>query len=330
MLDWVRSQLIALGYHSITSSNKVWHQEDRCVITCVVDDITTCADSSDGHVAKCWKANTDVITDNYVTCPTLYRVHQLPSSWFGIYAHAPRKLSWTPDRRFCFSANRLDAKRMLLFLEYQRRLPWQADRDNLDYVNFNCWAWDGDNTGQLGFQNNWDQQWQRLDDHQRDTYADIVKQNPLPMPYRNHGHDLETVMHSAWINLVIETYSGDSVVALSEKIFRALTTPAPWMVYAGRYTVVYLESLGFDCLSDVMDHSYDAMIETRTVDYGDKLVDWFWKANENYARLTARNFAGLLARCQQAAHHNQKLLSAMRSNWPRDFSQWWAHRADMF
>jgi len=102
-----------------------------------------------------------------------------------------------------------------------------------------------------------------------------------------------------------------------------LVTPVPWMVYSGRYTVVYLESLGFDCLSDVIDHGYDVMIETRTVYYGDKIVDWFWKANENYTRLKTHNFQQLSRRCHKAAITNRELLASFRSAWPQDFARWW-------
>jgi len=102
-----------------------------------------------------------------------------------------------------------------------------------------------------------------------------------------------------------------------------LVTPVPWMVYSGRYTVVYLESLGFDCLSDIVDHTYDAMIETRTVDYGDKIVDRFWLAQQNYNSLKSRNFNELKTRCQQAADHNLRLLYRYRQQWPQDFAAWW-------
>jgi hypothetical protein len=65
------------------------------------------------------------------------------------------------------------------------------------------------------------------------------------------------------------------------------------------------------------------MIETRTVDYGDKTVDWFWKANENYQRLRDQDFATVSARCQQAAEHNRQLLRQLRRQWPQHLASWW-------
>jgi hypothetical protein len=323
MLDWLRSNLMALGYVSAGGSNKVWHRDSRTVIVCLVDDISTCSNQADPYVPRLWDSSVTVLTDNHVTCPTLYTVKQMPTSWFGIYFHDGAEHTWQPDRRFNFGVNRLDMKRMLLFLEYRKRLPWQPDRDVMDYVNFNCWAWDGDNTTAEGQRQNFQKQWQLMDDLQKIAYQDTFDQDLDSMPFRNHDLAHDSAMQRAWINLVVETYSGDSIVALSEKIFRALVTPAPWMVYSGRYTVVYLESLGFDCLTDVIDHTYDAMIETRTVDYGDKLVDWFWKANESYQRLRSQDFTQLSARCQQAAQHNRKLLHQLRNQWPQQLASWW-------
>lgn len=323
MLDWLRSNLGALGYESAGGSNKVWHRADRTVIACLVDDISTCSNQADPYVPKLWDAKVTVLTDNHVTCPTLYSVRQLPQSWFGIYAYDGAVTTWQPDRRFNFGVNRIDMKRMLLFLEYRKRLPWEPDRDVMDYVNFNCWAWDGDNTSDAGLHGNFTRQWQLLDHDQQSAYLETFEQDQASLPVRNHALDHDTAMHRAWINLVVETYSGDSVIALSEKMFRALMIPAPWMTYSGRYTVVYLESLGFDCLTDVIDHDYDARIETRTVDYGDKLVDWFWKANENYQRLRGQDFVKLSARCQQAAQHNRQHLQKLRQQWPQQLASWW-------
>lgn len=323
MLDWMRSQFQHLGYHSLGGSNKSWQRDDKTVIACVVDDITTCSDSADPYVPALWNDRVTVLTDNRITCPTRYPVYQLPDSWFGIYAHDPVDRLWQPHRRFNFSVNRLDLKRMSLFLEYRKRLPWVVDRDSMDYVNFNCWAWDGDNSSLDGLRQNFEATYDRLVPHVKSVHQ-ITKDTDIPdMPWRNHDLNLEIGMHRAWVNMVIETYSSDSVIALSEKTFRALVTPAPWMLYSGRYTVAYLESLGFDCLSDIVDHNYDAMIETRTVDYGDKIVDWFWQANENYARLQSQDFKHLSYRCQQAAAHNRTLLKKFRAAWPRDFAEWW-------
>jgi hypothetical protein len=120
----------------------------------------------------------------------------------------------------------------------------------------------------------------------------------------------------------METYSSDTVVALSEKIFRALVTPAPWLVYSGKYTVSYLEKLGFDVYCDLIDHRYDRIIENKTAAYGDKMVEYIFVGSEKAHEFSERNFEYLKARCQNAAQHNQERLQQMRESWPGDFAAW--------
>ena len=134
----------------------------------------------------------------------------------------------------------------------------------------------------------------------------------------NYTLDFETVQTSGFLNIVIETYSSDNNIALSEKIFRALATPAPWTVFSGRYTVAYLEKLGFDTMRDVIDHGfYDRLKETEN-----KINIFIWKSLDIVKNLKSQNFEQLQQRCQQAALHNRSLLTQMHQQWPTDFDQW--------
>jgi hypothetical protein len=323
LVDFFRSSLIMRGYQSQDSSNKVWTRGEKRVVICLVDDYTTCSGEKNPYVPAIWDSNTLVITDNKVTCPTHYRVETLPASFFGIYAYEPEYRSWQPDRRFNFAINRIDTRRVALMLEYRKWLPWQPDRETVDYVNFNCWSWHGDNSSVKGLQQNFENEYHDLDQSVKDVH-EITKDTDMPeMPYRNHDLDLESSMHQAWINMVAETYSGEAVIALSEKTFRTLVTPAPWQVYSGRYTVAYLEQLGFDCMSDMVDHGYDHITELRTMAPGDKLVEWWWTGNQNYQRLQSTEFEQVQSRGAQAAHHNRSLLAKLRGQWAQDFSAWW-------
>lgn len=329
LMDFFRSSLLMRGYQSQDSSNKVWTRGENRVVICLVDDYTTCSGEKNPYVPAIWDSNTLVITDNKVTCPTHYRVETLPASFFGIYAYEPEYRLWQPDRRFNFAINRIDTRRVALMLEYRKWLPWQPDREVMDYVNFNCWSWHGDNSSVKGLQQNFENEYHDLDQSVKDVH-EITKDTDIPeMPYRNHDLDLESSMHQAWINMVAETYSGEAVVALSEKTFRALVTPAPWQVYSGRYTVAYLEQLGFDCMSDMVDHGYDHITELRTMAPGDKLVEWWWTGNQNYQCLQSTELEQTRSRGVQAAHHNRSLLAKLRGQWAQDFSAWWLTVSDM-
>lgn len=320
LLDFFRSNLIALGYTSVDPSNKVWRRGERTVVTCLVDDFSTCSTDYSTPLPYLFDRNTVVITDNRVNVPTQYQVCQLPSSFFGIYAHEPAHTKWTPDRRFNFSVNRLDTKRLLLFLELQLRSMDISDTNQLDYVNFNCWSWDGDNNSNAGLVDNFERQYNMLDEQFRQVYDDTYARLLPIMPMRNHQLEHEDAHVRAYLNVVMETYSSDTTVALSEKIFRALCLPVPWIVYSGKHTVAYLNSLGFDVLHDVVEHKYDNMIENKTAAYGDKMVDfWF----EGVEAVNSMQLQQPCIRAEQAAKTNQQVLQNMKASWPADFASWW-------
>lgn len=326
ILDFLRSNLIDLGYKSTDLSNKVWQRGNRNVVVCLVDDFTTCDQTYAKNLSTMFDRDTVVITDNYVNVPTQYPVLRLPDSFLGIYSHDPGTVDWQPERRFCFSVNRLDNKRMLLFLELQMRCNLDP---SLDYVNFNCWSWSGDNTSKQGLQQNFSDQWTLLESTYHDVYHDTYAALQNHVPYKNHDITVETAHTKAWLNMVVETYSSDNVIAVSEKIFRCLTLPVPWMVYSGRFSVARLRQLGFDVLDDVVDHEYDGMIENRTAAYGDKLVDWIYQGSETVNRMKSLDRTWLDQRLRHSALHNQQLLLTMRRRWPADFAQWWAQNMNV-
>jgi hypothetical protein len=320
LLDFFRSNLITLGYTAADPSNKVWKRGNQTVVTCLVDDFSTCSTNYSTSLPYLFDRNTVVITDNRVNVPTQYQVCQLPASFFGIYAHEPALTKWSPDRRFNFSVNRMDAKRLLLFLELQLRSMDMPGEDKLDYVNFNCWSWDGDNNSDIGLLSNFEQQYNQLESQFREVYDNIYTRLLPKIPFRNHKLEHEDAHVRSYLNVVMETYSSDTTVALSEKTFRALCLPVPWMLYSGKHTVAYLTSLGFDVLFDVVEHKYDNMVENKTAAYGDKMVDFLFEGVESVARMqTDRPWM----RAEQAARINQQLLLEMKAAWPADFAAWW-------
>jgi len=331
-LDFFRSLLINLGYTPVGNSRKVWRRADKTVAVCLADDITTCGPMDNTPpVAQLFDPNTVVITDNQVNCPTQYQVAQLPQSYFGIYNYVPAIAEWKPQRRFSFSVNRIDAKRMMLFLELTSRTvklnPIDPTYPNLldldrDLVNFNCWSWSSGNDSQQALQQNFSETMQSIPDTFQMYYQKIHDELLPLMPYRNHTKTLEEIYSHVWMNMIVETYSGDTVIALSEKLFRALVTPVPWVVYCGRYTVAYLRQLGFDVMDDLVNHDYDYQLEKQTREFGDKMVDFVNNANQTVDQFKTLPWHELSQRCQTAAKHNQKLLAQMQANWPADFANW--------
>ena len=92
------------------------------------------------------------------------------------------------------------------------------------------------------------------------------------------------------------------------------------MLYCGRHTVAYLNSLGFDVLHDVVEHKYDSMIENKTAAYGDKMVDFLFEGVDTVYKMQNQLPKN---RANQASKTNQQRLATMKKAWPADFAKWW-------
>lgn len=139
--------------------------------------------------------------------------------------------------------------------------------------------------------------------------------------YRNHQCYIEEAWVQSYINLVVETYAGDSTITFSEKIFRALQTPAPWMLFACRNSIAYLRDIGFDVLDDLIDHGYDSAYQTG-LNGIDKIRNWFKFSLRNLETIKQKDKNTIRQRCLVAAEHNRALLQAWKKQWPEDFSKW--------
>lgn len=339
-MDFLRSQLINLGYVATTDSKKVWKRGNQTVVVCLVDDFTTCVDPAKGFpaVPEMFDKNTVILTDTYTNCPTPYQILKLPDSFFGIYNYAPQETKWQPERRFNFTVNRLDSKRQALFLELVTRTtkpnteifdgPLEFDLDR-DLVKFNCWHWNSSNDSRDAFQTNFVEEFSHIPGDLKTVYQPAYDFMSPYMPYCNHQYELEESQYHAWLNVIVETYSGNATIALSEKIFRALVTPVPWIVYGGKYIVSWLRGLGFDVLEDIVDHRYDYLEENNSGLFGDKPVDFIQDGSNTVEKMKAMDFDQLQSRCQEAATHNQQLLAKMQHDWPVDFAQWWSNTVQL-
>lgn len=293
-----------------TDHPRIWYRGQQQVIVCLVDDILSCSTDYHSDLPYTFDRNTTVITDNYLTCPTQYRVIRVPTSFFGIYYYKPEQINWDPDRIFSFMVNRIDYRRFKLMLD----LAWRTSLES-GYVNFNCSkriSKDVFEESATTFREQWDQ----VPLVEKEKFLKTYQRLESTMPFKNYNIEFDQAILKSWINIVVETYSSDNNISLSEKIFRSLVTPAPWTVYSGRYTVAYLESLGFDCMRDIIDHDhYDRLKEVE-----DKMRVFNWKSLEISKHLQAQGLEIVRQRCMQAAVHNQQLLQTMSQQWSSDFS----------
>lgn len=302
----IRSVLLDHGYEVSAAGKDIYHRGNARVILSLVDDIEHV---NYQHLEDLWQDITEediIVTDNYITRPTSARVVMLPKTWFGIYAHEPEIFVSRPTSAFSMPVNRIDANRVLILL----RMQWNRLVDR-GYVNFNCadHSTDQDQRSRIAL---WHQCCDTLREYHGNKYDRVMQELTHKMPLRNHVWDLDTMIQHGALHLVIETYASDVCVSFSEKIFRALQTPRPWMLFAGTWSVSRLQSLGFDTLSDVVDH---AALDWRRMN--DDKVTHFVDAVQKFIDGPSLD-DHVQSRAHEAAVHNQALLHTWRRKWWRD------------
>jgi len=129
------------------------------------------------------------------------------------------------------------------------------------------------------------------------------------IPYNNLTESLEQCIIDSCVSLILETYTSDSHVVFSEKLFRALQLPRPWLLYCSPGSIRYLRDYGFDVLDEYVNHDYDNITEHghRLLNILDQLETFQARRYQDYARF------------QRAAEHNQALLKKFEQQWPAKF-----------
>ena len=309
-VDVIHTRLNELGYQTtkvISHTRSHWQRGHRQVVVSLVDDAWDCALDRSRDTPYLFDVDTTVITDNWINTPTVYTVAILPDSFYGIYSYVPADQVWMPTRDYTFAINRIDFKRMRLLANLYQYLGIDCG-----HVNFNCVL--GKDTDP---KKNFLDQLIHATDQEQPVFVKLAQS----MPLKNYDFDHDQTYVSSWLNITMETYSSDNVVSMSEKIFRCLVTPAPWIAYSGRYTIARLRSLGFDVLDNVVDHSYDRVIEAHH-----KMSSFVDTARTTITALKTHDRSQLTTRCQAAATHNQQLLAEMKRTWTTDFEAWLNNR----
>jgi len=315
------SILINFGYSTADPGRRIWTRNNKTVIVCLADDFNICGADLSTSPGKWFDADTVVITDNLITCDTQYTVLRVPVSYFGVFGYTPALQNFTPSHRFHLSVNRLDSQRQLILFELIAQSGGLDAVQRQDLVNFNARdAHESNNTVQ-DLQQNFTKHWRPLAEYYTGVYNQHWDAVLNSLPLLTHSLAIEQAGLAAYLNLVVETYAGNTTITFSEKIFRALVTPAPWAVFAALSAVQHLVDLEFDVMSDIVDHSYDRYVQDDWPGRN-KMANYISTSLSNYHRIQQIDAAVLAARCKQAAEHNQQRLAALRAQWPGDFALW--------
>jgi hypothetical protein len=252
--------------------------------------------------------NDVIITDNVplmeVTCQQL---SVLPEFWH-IYKCNLIFQNRIPTKGYNCFMNRISGDRSQVFYELIRR-------NILDkgIVSFNCWRpgseRDVDSIDYTVINYNWQYTQAELF-----RYEVEHQKGKTLIPYctLNEDEGLAQLTIDSNVSLILETYTSDSHIVFSEKIFRALQLPRPWLLYCSPGSIALLKNYGFDVLDDYVDTSYDNIIVHghRLLNILDQLETFIDRkyTEQDYQRFT------------QATVHNQKLLDKLEQQWPTKFN----------
>ena len=146
------------------------------------------------------------------------------------------------------------------------------------------------------------------------AYQQQHRAGQVMVPYNTveaHG-TLEQCIIDSRISLILETYVSDSHIVFSEKLFRCLQMPRPWLLYCSPGSVGLLQDYGFDVLADYVDTAYDQIAPhshrlNAVLDQLETFVDRPYY-DADYARFA------------RAADHNRQLLQKFAEAWPGKFA----------
>jgi hypothetical protein len=282
--------------HIPTHHDRIWSAGCQQKEDLIVEQLRNANPDAHIQLVDCLQFETDktVITDNVFIHGRENTIQVNPEFWH-IYLCDTIE-NQTPTHRLNCMLNRLSGERLLLLYKLHKR---NLIDDNI--VSFNCLYHTRD-----------------PDVEQRRKFFDQVHQE-LNWPHWDWAHkelkdcvpiiaehDPDSAALASEVTIVTESYVSDSIIAFSEKIFRALQTPRPWLLFCSPGSVQLLKDSGFDVLDDIVDHSYDSIVDQeQRVDAILDELDCIVYDQE---------------RCEHAVAHNQKRLCELAVMWNNRFT----------
>ena len=242
-----------------------------------------------------------IISDTWLMDPNSHsNYHCLAPEIWHIILCDKIKYDLQPTHDFSCVINRVSGERLLLFYKMVR-----LDMLGRTQLNFNCGPQkDTPTVTRAQRLENFDYWHRHLD---RPEFNDLYELWRPRMPILLDDDDPETggpdlAAMRGRVSIIMETYHNRYSVVFSEKIFRALQTPRPWVMLCSQGAVKLLRDHGFDVLDDLVNHdSYDN--EYYSEDRMDAML----------AELPRVKFDP--DRCLAAVDHNQDILRRLALAW---------------
>lgn len=237
---------------------------------------------------EAWNQSTAIVTDNIPLNPVHGQLILVVPEFWHIWSFNPVYENRIPTRAYNCFMNRPRGDRSRTFYELVRR-----GIISHGLVSFNVDT------------ESYQQEYQRA---QLTLYQPEHLHGLAMIPYNNLTGTLEQCIIDSRVSLILETYVSDDHIVFSEKLFRCLQMPRPWLLYCSPDSIEQLRKHGFDVLDDYVDHSYDAI-----GNHNDRLLlllDQLEKfITVNYTEQDYTRF-------DQAAQHNKNLLKSFEQAWP--------------
>ena len=254
-------------------------------------------------------SNKLIITNSIVDCSfeQSRHIHTVNSTWYGMYYYNYPDISVPIQKDYNCFVNRFDPFRQSWIYQLIRRKLF-----NRGYISFNAEVHKPPllppvEVFELGFQ-----KFNSIFASEHEIIKDQI-------PYKNFNDNGDLTNHvlASKFSIILETcYHDNKIHTYSEKTFRCLQLPRPWILCSSPGSVEQLRKFGFDVLDDIVDHGYDLIAEpiqrqVAMLDLCQQLVEL--------------DIPSIATRCQHAANHNKSLLKSMNDAWliniMEDFNQ---------
>jgi len=241
-----------------------------------------------------------IITDNKIIQYPNKIINLFPEFW-GSFYYEPVYENCLPKKDFSCFINRVCIFRQSWFYQFLRRnlitsghISYLLDyRDKIpdqikNKIDLNDWIFSQGN----------------------EIFREEHEKIRFDLPFKNFSMDIESAILDSKVHLIIETYfDNNNVISLSEKIFRGLQLPRPFILFCAKNTIDFLKEHGFKVFDQYIDHSYDDLespIE-RQISILDQL--------HSFKNVIYTN--EMLVEFEDIACYNRKLLKQYRDRYPQ-------------
>jgi hypothetical protein len=232
-------------------------------------------------------------------------IFKIPDSFYGIYYYPYSIDNFCTNKSYNCFINRMDPIRQSWLYQLIRRNLFESG-----YISFNL------DTSRIPWMSNMTpiQAFQSQFEKCLTIFEPEHNYIKNMLPYKNFVDNVEisNVILDSKFSIVLETYFDDNnIITYSEKTFRVLQLPRPWVLFSHRHAVKYLRRMGFDTLDDIVNHNqYD------NIEFGiSRQIEILNLAEE----LVSLDINKLKPRLIEAASYNQHLMKQFSESWQTDY-----------